>query len=377
MLHFNCVSRFGDSSVSIEKCVAVSLVSQRRKLRRLAGLLTIVFALGAPSLGLAQVASSDFRVTPVATAVTVGQSSAQSVINVVSSSIQSSLGSAMSSGIRTQKVGGLTPQGLSSGEASGLEGSGWMTGDYTNLRINPDGQRDERRLSDVYSLLAGGDVKVLDTVSTGVAFAYTQARTDGRNTNKTQLDQVMQTYTVTPYVGWSVTDHLMIDGLLGFSYSEIQTRDYSTGSVAKSSTQATNEFAAVNASYFIPLDAFTLKPFLGLSGQSSRNNAYRTYQDSNPHWTPQDVAGDHSVHWQLRAGTQLSYQVNDTISTYLSAAYERERHLRAIGENSARFSAGLETVLAQDLSLVVEGTANVGRDTQSDFGGSANLRLSF
>ena len=348
------------------------LLSIGQASRRVIGALALVLVLWMPDSGFAQ-SSSNTGPVPTQAAVTVNQASTQSVISVVSSSVQASLAQATMSGIRMPQpaqTSGLTPSGISSGDSPGLPGSAWTTGDYTALRINPDGNTDQRRLSDIYSLVGGGDVKVLDNVAVGLAGAYTYAGTDGRNTNWTRVTQMMRTYTVTPYVGWSITDHLMVDGLLGYSYSYIATKDFKSGSLVSSSTYSDTVFTSVNASYFIPMEVFTLKPFAGISGQSSRTAAYRDSKGS-------DTVGDQSVHWLAHVGTQASCPIADTALAYVSAAYERDRHQAGISENSARLSAGLEDGLTKDLGLIVEATANVGRETQSDLGGSANLRLSF
>jgi outer membrane autotransporter protein len=346
-------------------------ISLKNLVSRLAlGSVVVSLSLQLPGVALAQ-SSSNSAPVPTQAAVTVNQASTQSVISVVSSSVQASLAQATMSSIRMpQPSNGVLPSGISSGDVAGLAGSAWSTGDYVGLRVNPDGNTDQRRLSDIYSLVAGGDIKVLDSVAVGLAGAFTFAETDGHNVNMTSVDQRMRTYTITPYIGWSITDHLMVDALVGYSYSDIATKDFKSGSLVSSSTGAHTVFSAVNASYFIPIDSFTLKPFAGFSGQSSRTAAYVDSQNNG-------TTGNHSVHWLARVGAQLSYPINDTLSTYVSAAYERDRHQKGIGESSARLSAGLEGALTKDLTLAVEATSNVGRETQSDYGGSANLRFAF
>ncbi|CUW39619.1 putative flagellin structural protein (Part 2) [Magnetospirillum sp. XM-1] len=325
---------------------------------------------GGTSEAFAQSASNT---TPVAnqTTVTVNQASTQSVISTVSTSVQASLAQATMAGIRSNPSNAIQPSGINSGDAAGRAASAWTTGDYVRLRVAPDGNEEQRRLTNIYSMVAGGDVKVFDKVAVGLAGAYTYAGTDGRNVNLTRLDQRMRTYTVTPYIGWSVTDRLLIDGLVGYSYSDIANKDFKTRSLVSSNTSAHTMFAAINAAYFIPLDAdFTLKPFAGISGQMARTAAYTDSGGTR-------VIGDHSNLMMGKVGSQLSYNVNEAVMTYVSAAWERTSAQKGIGENSARLSGGLESALTKDLALVVEATANVGRESQSDVGGSANLRLAF
>ncbi|EME70313.1 autotransporter beta-domain-containing protein [Paramagnetospirillum caucaseum] len=260
--------------------------------------------------------------------------------------------------------------GLSGGEtASGV--ATWGSVDYTYLRILPDGDREQRRLTDIYTAVGGVDFAINDQVLAGVALSYGRAETDGRNSRARRLDQSSDSLTISPYIGFAPTENLTFDALVGYTHSFIDTRDYNSGSKVTGSNHSRTFFSAVNVGYLIPLnDRFAVKLFSGFSGQYGK---VETYRDSENTLVP----GDTSPHWLARAGARAMMALTDSTQGYFSAAYEHERELIALSEKSARLSIGTASAITPGLDLTFEGTANVGRETQQELGVSANLRLSF
>lgn len=323
--------------------------------------------------------SSDKRPTATQTAVTVNQVTTQSVVRVVSGTIQSSLSRIAGSGAGKQqnrapaKLGAATGDaetGMASGDAAASK-AGWGTLDYTYVRIRPDGSAEQRRLTDVYTGVAGLDGKLTDKLLGGVALSYTHATTDGRSTSAAKVDQDMDSYTVTPYLGYSISDNFVVDGLLGFTYSRMSTDDYSNNRLASGDNSARTYFGAAHASYYIPLDkALNLKTFGGFSYQRANVDSYTDSRNNH-------VAGDRSSHWLASVGGLLTADVAPNLSVYGGAAYEREKSMAALTENSARLTLGTTGQVAAGTSLGLEGTANVGRETQQEYGASLNLRVEF
>lgn len=346
-----------------------------RSYLRLAGLVgSTVFVCASAQAG----SSSDTRDLPTQTAVTVNQVTTQSVVRVVSNTIQSSLSRiTMGGGFRPtgqQKVGALTggePEtGMAAGDVAASK-AGWGTLDYTNVRIKPDGNSDQRRLTDVYTGVAGLDGKLTDKLLGGFALSYSHANTDGRNTGLAKVEQDMNSYTFTPYAGYSITDNFVVDGLLGYTHSRMSTDDYSGSRVASGDNSGHTYFGAAHASYYIPLDkALNLKTFGGFSYQRTTINDYTDSRNSV-------IQGDRTSHWLATVGAMLTADVGNDLSVYGGAAYEREKSVPALSENSARLTLGATGQIAAGTSLGLEGTANVGRETQQEYGASLNLRVEF
>lgn len=334
----------------------------------------------ASPFGAAYAASSSETVpTAVATTTAVSQTSTQNVVRTISNAISGSLARVFNSGgmfksgpsnKRTSMADGET--GISAGEGGATIGT-WGSLDYTYLRVVPDGNSDQRRLTDIYTGVAGADYAFDDHLLGGVAVSYARANTDGRKTktNGAKLNQESDSITVSPYLGYSPLENLTIDSMIGYTHSFIRTHDYSSSTVATGSNDSDTYFAAVNAGYVFGLtDHLAFKVFAGFSAQHAEVDSYRDSQNN-------DIQGDTSEHWQARVGGKLMTALADTSQGYLSAAYERDKSMVAISESSLRLSAGTATDISSALNFNLEATANVGRETQQEYGLAANLRLAF
>lgn len=338
------------------------------------GAVSVTFSSGA---AFAAGSSSNTAAVSVASATTVSQTSTQSVVRTISNSVSEGLSRAFSSGnfIRqgssSKRVGmGDTSTGVSSGEsASGL--AAWGSADYTYVRIVPDGDTAQRRLTDIYSGVAGLDYAINDKMLAGIAVSYARAETDGRTWSAAKLDQSSDSFTVAPYFGFTPMDNLTVDLVAGYTYSNIDTTSMESGRNITGSNTSTTVFGAVNVGYVMPVtDSIAIKAFTGLSAQTIKVDDY--YDSRNFH-----VQGDNTDHWVARVGAKAMVALTDSTQGYFSAAYERERRMLALSENSARFTLGTSSSLTDGLDLVAEGMANVGRETQQEYGAALNLRMRF
>lgn len=331
------------------------------------------------SFGAAYAAGSSSNPTPTAAAnvATVNQAATQTVVRTVSNAIGGSLSRVFQSGNMFQRdtnarkvsLNGETT-GLSTGESSSGFAA-WSSVDYTRLYVVPDGDKEQRRITNIYTAVVGADAAITDSVLGGVALSYTRAGTDGRTTRAARLDQDSDSITVSPYLGWAITDRLTADTMVGYTHSFITTRDYTYSPRANAKNSSDTLFAAVNLAYTMPLtDALAVKGFTGFSGQYGKTYGFTDDQGHT-------VRDNDAPHWQARVGAKLMAAVTDSSQVYFSAAYERERHMKALTENSARLTVGTATKLTSAIDFVVEGGANVGRETQQEYGAAANIRWSF
>jgi len=321
--------------------------------------------------------SSNTAAVSVATATTVSQTSTQSVVRTISNSVSDGLSRAFSSGnffrhgSSSKRVGmGDTSTGVSSGEtASGL--AAWGSADYTYVRIVPDGDTSQRRLTDIYSGVAGLDYAINDKMLAGVAVSYARAETDGRTLSASKLDQTSDSFTVAPYFGYAPIDNLTIDLVVGYTYSNIDTTSEETGRAVTGSNNSSVLFGAINLGYVFPVtDSIAIKAFTGLSAQASKVDGY--YDSRNFY-----VQEDKNEHVVARVGAKAMVAMTESTQGYFSAAYERESQMSALSENSVRFTLGTSSSLTDGLDLVAEGMANVGRETQQEYGAALNLRMRF
>lgn len=327
---------------------------------------------------LASGSSSNTKDTSVATATAVTQTSTQNVVRTISNAIAGSLTRAFSSGNLFRQDSGLKKTSLLVGDSSGLSaGDGasdvgtWGSLDYTKLRVVPDGDKVQRRLTDIYTGVAGADVILGDRLLAGVALSYARANTDGRNVNGRRVDQSSDSVTISPYMGYAPIDNLSIDGMIGYTHSFIETRNYAGTQRAVGSNNSNTVFGGINIGYAIPLSSMlAVRPFAGISAQYGKIEAY--WDDQNNY-----VGGSVTPHWQARAGAKLMVGVTDSTQAFASAAYERDREIRAVSESSARLSLGTSSTLTSGMDFTLEGTANIGRETQQEYGVAANLRLIF
>jgi|GEM_PF-4678238 len=322
--------------------------------------------------------SSNTAAAPIATATTVSQSSTQNIVRTISSSVSDGLARAFSSGnlfrhspANNKRVGlGQGETGVSTGNSPAGFGV-WGSADYTYLRIVPDGDRAQRRLTDIYSGVAGLDYAINDKAVTGVAVGYGHAETDGRTARAFKLDQTSDSFTVAPYLGLSPMENMTVDVVVGYTYASIDTTDYSFNTVAKGSNNSNTVFSAVNLGYVMPVtNDVAIKGFTGFSFQHGSTDSYTDSRNN-------EIRGDSEDHWVARLGAKALWAVTDSTEAYVSAAYERDRQTPALSENSARMTLGTSSKLLDGLDLVAEGMANFGRETQQEYGAAVNLRLLF
>lgn len=316
------------------------------------------------------------QATAAATTTTVSRAATLNVARGISSNITSAM---------SRNLSGSTKKSNSQADASspykvetGLSGgdvnsplSAWASVDYTNLKIEPDGVSAQSRKSNIYTGIVGLDYKLSNSLVTGVALSYANSNTDGHNTNFTDLDQKSDTFSVTPYVGYAVTDRLLVNGMVGYSYGSVDQENYATGVKATADNDVQTLFASVNGSYDIPVtQSMGVRPFVGYSLMKTWVEGYTDSLGSVARST--DMS-----HWQAQAGAQAYATFTDSTDGYLSLAYERDQHIRGVGENSVRVTMGGNTQVTDAISAGVEATANLGRETQREFGGSTNLRVAF
>lgn len=316
----------------------------------------------------------------------------QQTISVVSTAVQASLAAGMTSMFSASmsapqpvgtggtgavdSKGGVMPSkkdgketGISNGDDY-LSWSSWLTADYAHIRINPDGNGDQRQISDIYSLVGGFDHKVTDRLAVGVSFAYSRSDSDNHNFDFTPNRQQGNSYTLTPYFGYMLADNVLLSGMVGGTLTDTEIQDSTGGTYGTGSTSGDTMFAATNVNWFTSIGSFGVKPFAGFSYQKSRADGYMM---SNQRFRD----GFAQSHWVANVGSQVSYPLMENLNVSASAAYRREQKLVAISESSADLSLGGDYKISDRMIFGITAKANVGRETQTEMGGMANLRYTF
>ena len=255
--------------------------------------------------------------------------------------------------------------GLSAGDQFDRHGA-WANPGYT---FTKDKNLVTVAESDLYTLVAGYDYLLGDSLAAGAALTYEYMDEDSQyNLGSVQTNG----YSLAPYLTWLVTDYLSCDLIAGYTFVSYD-QDRASGAIS-SSLNAQRYFVQATVNGFYYLDSWT---FVANMAYLYAHEKQEGFTESNLAVVPEnsiDVA-------QWTAGLEVAYSL-DTMEPYLLLNFAYDSKYDAIlgldyDRTGGEAGLGVRLNLRDRLVMDVHGTSSFARQNLDEYAFQGNLRYSF
>ena len=255
--------------------------------------------------------------------------------------------------------------GISAGDQidrHGMWGNlGYTSTDDTNLVTASD--------SSLYTVVAGYDYMLTDTLAMGTAITYENMDEDSQyNLGSAQTDG----YSLAPYLSWMVTDYLSFDLIAGYTFVSYE-QDRASGTIT-SSLDAQRYFmqSAINNFYY--KDNWT---FVANLAYLFAHESQEGFTESNTTVIPEnkiDIA-------QFTAGLEVAYGFAH-VEPYLLLAFEYDAKYDAVlgvdyDRTGGDVGFGLRMNFLDSLTMDINGASKFARANFNEYSFQGNLRYAF
>jgi len=314
-------------------------------------------ALGALAVGLvpatvcASPSHGGYSGTEISTTETNAEA-ARTVVSVVTSRISTMLMPTAFDRVGQQaNAMGQQQTGRSAGEAD-LKYGAWGSGAISFMHDSATETKNNGTLSNV---LVGMDYKLTDKLVAGVAIGYEHLYL---KTNYNSGSMLANGISITPYVGYSITDNLTVDALVGYTRLSSDMRS-TVGIVSykKSDYESNRYMFATNLNYRLPASIFDTIFSAGYMYSNERSQSYSASADTAGVAALNVNARDAYV-GELRGGARIERVFGERFTPYAGAYYLYDTSLsssaRTRDYDAVEFVGGLDARISDRMHVGLE-----------------------
>ncbi|NTV72170.1 MAG: autotransporter outer membrane beta-barrel domain-containing protein [Azonexaceae bacterium] len=240
--------------------------------------------------------------------------------------------------------------GLSSGDETSPETSAYAGPSYSNS--SSAGLYD----GNTAAMFVGADRTLGESLVIGLGLGWSA----GDINNATGGGLKTDAYTISPYLLYTLTDHLSIDASLGYSgaTTKYETSDPGLGDGRQNST---SHFAAVNLTGSYWQNSWNLVWKLGYADSHVSNDAFAFSSGLS-------MDGSHARLGQVQASLMAAYRTDDWFP-YVRATYENDvsrSYSLSSDKSGSVWAVGIRRIGLGALSLGVEANSVEGRPAKSN-----------
>lgn len=201
--------------------------------------------------------------------------------------------------------------GLSAGDQPGAWGA-WGNLNYTRLENSLSSSRYE---GDLYSLIAGADYRLSDTILVGITLNYEDNRVD-TDFNDGRADS--DGFTLTPYLGYLLSkgedSSLALSLMAGYGDLSHDTRRDQGSLPVSGDYDATRWLVELDLNWYRLVDRWNLHAFGGYLWAEQKSDAFT--ESDGVTWVERTYRLG-----EFKLGGQASYRLNDSFEPYARVAY--------------------------------------------------------
>jgi len=274
------------------------------------------------------------------------------------------------SGIKPEKAARLAQtssfRGIASGDKETNYGT-WFTPASTWMKNKSTVSKYDGNL---FSVMAGGDFKLTENILIGTSVGYERLDLNTDYNDGTLKDNG---FTFAPYFGYQISDYLIFDLILGYTYLDNDIDRNLSSERIKGSFNSHRFLISSNINYYAIIQNWNLNAVLGYMYVNEKEDAYREEGGYNF-----DVASQNIYLGEWRFGGRAGYFIN-TFEPYISAAYLYDNDWNNGGSDRDELESvlGCNYYPSDNLILSLEAANSLFRDDIENTSIIFNLHLDF